>query len=304
MSPLGQEATYGVASKAFLPDLGAGFRPAAEGALPQGIISRLSGLSMSAKLDNAVGLYLEGIRDGQAAAALEKYVGDRYTQHSTGVADGKEGFLAFFQPFLAQHPDRDIRVVRAFEDRTYVFVHVYQKLDGGAVEWVTTDLFDTGVDDKIVEHWDVIAPFTGPNPSGRTQVDGDTEIRDLEHTQANKARVAEFSRVVLQDGKLDRTADFVAEALIQHSPKIGDGIAAYRQHREQLAAAGRDVVYRTIFRIVGIGNFVVTFSWVAIGQDELAVFDIYRLEAGLIVEHWDNAQAIPSPEAASNSGKF
>src|ERR1700722_505820 len=117
--------------------------------------------SLSAKLTNAIGLYLEGIRDGRAAVALDKYIGEKYTQHSTGVADGKDGFLAFFIPFLAAHPDRDIRVVRAFEDGPYVFVHVHQILDGGATQWVTTDLFDTDANDKIVEHWDVISAFTG-----------------------------------------------------------------------------------------------------------------------------------------------
>jgi predicted SnoaL-like aldol condensation-catalyzing enzyme len=259
------------------------------------------GVSMSSKLDNAVGLYLEGIRDGNARAALEKYIGDRYTQHSTGVADGKEGFLAFFTPFLANHPDRDIRIIRAFEDGPYVFVQVYQRLDGGATEWVTTDLFDTDANDKIVEHWDVISPFTGPNPSGRTQVDGDTEIRDLEQTDANKALVAEYTRVVLQGGQVDRIADFVSDTLAQHSPETGDGIDALRQ---KLATAGREIVHRTIFRIVGSGHFVVTYSHVEIGKDEFAVFDIYRLEHGLIVEHWDNAEPIPTPQEAGNSGKF
>jgi predicted SnoaL-like aldol condensation-catalyzing enzyme len=259
---------------------------------------------VSTKLDNAVGLYLEGIRDGHAAVALEKYIGDRYTQHSTGVADGKEGFLAFFMPFLARHPDRDIRVVRALEDGSYVFVHVYQSLDGGAAKWVTTDLFDTDTNDKIVEHWDVISEFTGPNPSGHTQVDGSTEIRDPELTEANKALVTKFARVVLQGGEIGRITDFVSGTLIQHSPQIGDGIAALQQFREKLAAAGKDIVYRDVFRIVGSGNFVVTYSCVEIGRDEFAVFDIYRLENGLIVEHWDNAEPIPSSHQARNSGKF
>jgi predicted SnoaL-like aldol condensation-catalyzing enzyme len=205
---------------------------------------------MSAKLDNAVGLYLEGIRDGHVAAAREKYIGDRYTQHSTGVADGKEGFEAFFTPFLANHPDRDIRIIRAFEDGSYVFVHVYQRLDGGAAEWVTTDLFDTDANDKIVEHWDVISAFAGQNPSGRTQVDGDTEIRDLEQTEANKALIAEYTRVVLQGGQVDRIAAFASDTLTQHSPETGDGIDPLRQ---KLATPCRQIVYRTLFRIVGSG---------------------------------------------------
>jgi predicted SnoaL-like aldol condensation-catalyzing enzyme len=260
---------------------------------------------LSAKLTNAIGLYLEGIRDGHAAAALDKYVGDRYTQHSTGVADGKDGFLAFFTPFLAAHPNRDIRIVRGFEDGPHVFLQVHQSLDGGATQWVTTDLFDTDANDKIVEHWDVISAFIGPNPSGHTQVDGSTEIDDPEKTEANKAVIAEFSRIVLQRGELRGLDDFVSGgAFVQHSPQIGDGLAALRRFWENAEAAGRGIVYREVFRIVGSGNFVVTYSRVAIGKDEFAVFDIFRLENGVLVEHWDNMEPIPSPQEARNSGKF
>lgn len=51
---------------------------------------------MSQKLDHALGLYMHGIRDGNVRDAITKYTGDRYTQHSTGVPDGVEGFIAFF----------------------------------------------------------------------------------------------------------------------------------------------------------------------------------------------------------------
>lgn len=47
---------------------------------------------MSQKVANAAALYVEGIRDGRVREAVEAYTGDRYTQHSTGVADGVEGF--------------------------------------------------------------------------------------------------------------------------------------------------------------------------------------------------------------------
>ena len=114
---------------------------------------------MGKKLEHAIGLYMEGIRDGNMKAALDAYVGDRYTQHSTGVADGKEGFMAFFGPFLERNPVRHIQVARAIEDGQYVFVHVFQSLNDGAAKWVTADLFDTDDNDRMIEHWDVIQEF-------------------------------------------------------------------------------------------------------------------------------------------------
>ena len=54
---------------------------------------------MSKKLENAQNLYLKGIRDGDLDA-VEKYSGDQYTQHSTGVLDGVDGFKNFFVNFL------------------------------------------------------------------------------------------------------------------------------------------------------------------------------------------------------------
>lgn len=59
---------------------------------------------MGNKLDNARNLYPEGIRDGHARAAVTKYTGDRYIQHSIGVRDGVEGFVEFFEPFIARNP--------------------------------------------------------------------------------------------------------------------------------------------------------------------------------------------------------
>lgn len=58
---------------------------------------------LSRKIDNARNLYLEGIRDGKPREAVTRYTGARYTQHSTGVRDGVEGFVAFFEPFIARN---------------------------------------------------------------------------------------------------------------------------------------------------------------------------------------------------------
>jgi predicted SnoaL-like aldol condensation-catalyzing enzyme len=259
---------------------------------------------MTAKLDNALGLYKEGIRDGHVGEALDKYVGDRYTQHSTGVADGKEGFRKFFEgSLLRRYPnpeDRHIEVVRAFEDGSYVFCHAAQTL-GGTTKWVTTDLFDTDAEDRIVEHWDTIAPGGTISPSGHTQTDGATKVTDLERTAANKAKVAEFTVVVLQVGDYGRAGEFIsADTYIQHNSLIADGLKAFRE----LAEAGKTVSYQKVHRLIGQGNFVVTFSEGNLAGTPMAVFDVYRLADGLIVEHWDNMEPIPPPGEAKNGGKF
>ena len=254
---------------------------------------------MNQKLANATGLYLEGIRDGNVREAVEKYTGDRYTQHSTGVADGVEGFVEFFGPCIERCPVRDIQVVRSIVDGDYVFVHVYQDINNGEARWVTTDLFDTDEDDKIVEHWDVISAFVDESINGHTQVDGPTEIVDEHLTEPNKALVASFVDDVLVNHRTDTIVDYLGDGYIQHNPELPDGIEAFQ---EFMAGLGRDMIYRDVFKLIGQGNLVMAYSHVFSGK-ELAVFDLFRVEAGKIVEHWDNTEPIPTGPQP-NSGKF
>lgn len=52
---------------------------------------------MSLQMENVKTLYLRGIRDGEVEEVLNNYMGDTYTQHSTGVKEGKAGFQAFLK---------------------------------------------------------------------------------------------------------------------------------------------------------------------------------------------------------------
>ena len=135
------------------------------------------------------------------------------------VRDGREGFIEFFTPFLERNPVRDIQVLRTIEDGNFVFVHVYQNLNNGEAQWVTADIFDTDEDGKIIEHWDVIAKYTWPTVSGRSMVDGPTEIEDLDFTEANKTVVQGFIDNVLIAGRTDLVNDYIStEQYDQHNP--------------------------------------------------------------------------------------
>jgi len=255
------------------------------------------------RLSSAVGLYMEGIRDGKAREAIEKYTGARYTQHSTGVKDGKEGFLEFFEPFLQRNPERDIQLIRGWQDGQHVFVHVYQSLNGGEAKWVTADFFDTDDEGKIIEHWDVIAPYVEKTRSGRSNIDGPTEIVDLDRTEANKQHVREMiEHLMMRGGDVSQPERFInADSYLQHNPEVGDGLgttAALMRHPD------RKLWYERIVLLVGRGNFVATLCEATWEGQPYAQVDIFRLEDGLIVEHWDAVEPCPPEDELANSGKF
>lgn len=255
---------------------------------------------MTAKLDNALGLYMRGIRDGEPRAALEAHTGHRYTQHSTGVGDGREGFIAFFERFLARNPKRDIRVLRAIEDGRNVFCHVFQSLNDGESRWVTMDMFDTDADDRIIEHWDVISAYAPETASGADMIDGPSEPGDPGAAAANKETVLEYVKQVRQGGHLDRLENFVADDLIQRHPEIAAGGAGLRDH----LASGADGAYEMLFKLLGQGDLVVTYGKRHKDGADFADFDLYRLAGGLIVEQWTCSEQILDRSQWGNSGKF
>lgn len=62
--------------------------------------------------------------------------------------------------------------------------------------------------------------------------------------------------------------------------------------------------YEDVFKVIGQGDTVVSYSRMSMGSDQYAVFDILRLENHLIVEHWDNMELILPEDQWGNSGKF
>lgn len=259
---------------------------------------------MGQKLNNVKSLYLEGIRDGHYREAIQKYTGATYIQHSTGVKDGKEGFIEFFESFVARNPVRDIQIVRGWEDGDYVFVHAFQNINNGQAQWVTTDFFRTDRQNQILEHWDVIAPYMDSTLSGHTAMDGPTEVIDRDRTESNKILVREMLNNVLMVGaettELER---YFAPSFIQHNGSLPDGMESLKKRIE---SSDRTLTYQEIVLLVGQGNFVATLCrthWNDAQHDqEYAQVDVFRCSEGRIVEHWDNVESVPAHSV--NSGKF
>lgn len=255
---------------------------------------------MGKGLDNVTRIYLEGIAGGNAREAVLKYTGHRYTQHSTGVGDGAEGFLEFFEPFVARNPKREIEIVRILEDGPWVVCNAYQSLNDGAAEWVTMDLFFTDPDGLILEHWDTIAPYVADTKSGEDMIRGTTEIDLGADTEVSKNLVLEFTKQVLQERGFDKLEQFITDDIIQHAPAIRAGRAGMATWLNSDDAG----TYEFLFQLMGQGDTVVTYGKRHVNGKDIAVFNVYRIAGGKIAEHWMNEEEISPRENWGNTGKF
>ena len=225
----------------------------------------------------------------------------KYIQHNLAVADGLEGFGAL----LKQLPPNSAKVktVRAFRDGDFVFTHTEYDFFGPKVGF---DVFRFE-DGKIVEHWDNLAEKAkAPNRSGHTQTDGPTEAKDLDKTEANKKLVRAFYEDILMQGKKEKLADyFGGDKYIQHSPGLGDGVAGFARLAAMVGSPNSPIKFEKIHKVLGEGDFVLVMSEGAFRGKPSAFYDLFRVEGGKVVEHWDAIEAIPAKADWKNdNGKF
>ncbi|SNR16037.1 nuclear transport factor 2 family protein [Tenacibaculum jejuense] len=226
---------------------------------------------------------------------------EKYIQHNLAVGDG----LAGFGEIMEAAPPQGFKanVVRAFEDGDFVFTHTEYDFFGPKAGF---DVFRFE-DGKIVEHWDNLSEVTPANPSGRTQFDGITEITDINKTEANKAVVKQFAEEVLMNGKMDNLTTLInPNKYLQHNSQVADGLDGLGAALKYFAENGLVMEYEKVHKVLGEGNFVLTLSEGKFGKgNHVAYYDLFRLENGQIVEHWDVIQPIPvKSEWKNENGKF
>ncbi|WP_133501838.1 nuclear transport factor 2 family protein [Marinomonas balearica] len=234
---------------------------------------------------------------GTTNQAPLKYISDeQYIQHNQSAPSGKAGLLSF----LSNYPKVEVKesnVVRSFTDRNYVIVHSHVKGFDGVVFDIFR--FDDGL---MVEHWDAIQPSTKPNESGHTMYDGTTKIADLSKTTENKALVKEMIDTLFVKGEFGKASQYISEdTYIQHNPWFGDGLDTLLQGFSAMAAQGQTLQYYQVHAILGQGNFVLSVSEGELNGTHTAFYDLFRVEDGKVVEHWDVLQNVPPFEQRKNS---
>lgn len=232
--------------------------------------------------------------------AIDRYFAEPFVQHDPTLTDGLAGMRAFAAE-VASSPAADITIYRTLVDGNLVLLHSrYQGIGRYGASAIAFDLlrFDGG---KIVEHWGAQEPESPPNLSGRTQVDGPTVVLDRERTEANRSLVRTYRQTVMVDLRFDRIEEFIeGSRYAQHASKIGDGIARLRDRIASVAKEGGQL-HLTPRRFVAEGNFVLVLTEGDLPTGPTALYDLFRVENGKIVEHWDVLTPIPPRDQWKNA---
>jgi predicted SnoaL-like aldol condensation-catalyzing enzyme len=234
------------------------------------------------------------------ATAVHRYFGESFIQHDPTLADGLAGMNSFAAE-VASSPAADITIYRTLVDGDFVLLHSrYEGVGRYGASAIAFDLFRFE-DGKIIEHWGGQEPEAPPNLSGRTQVDGPTEVLDREKTEANRTLVWTYRETVMVSLRFDRIEEFIEGAhYAQHASKIGDGIARLRDRIASVAKEGGRL-HLTARRFVAEGNFVLVLTEGDLPSGPTALYDLFRVENGKIVEHWDVLTPIPPRDQWKNS---
>lgn len=240
---------------------------------------------------------------GDTAKAAE-LLNENYIQHNLAYGTGREAFVEAVNYLKAAPVKTTVNTVRAFEDGDKVFMQTVYNFAGSG-DQVAFDVFrfENG---KIAEHWDNLSAVAAPNPSGRTQIDGTTEIKDLSLTDENKQLVTSFVYDVLHGKNMDNFANyFNGDDYLQHNTQIADGLSGLGAALAALAEASIAMVYDTTHMVLGQGNFVLVVSEGSFGGVPTAYYDLFRVENGKIAEHWDVMETIAEQSTRANeNGKF
>jgi predicted SnoaL-like aldol condensation-catalyzing enzyme len=127
---------------------------------------------------------------------------------------------------------------------------------------------------------------------------------DAQQQEANKKNVVEFYEKALNQKDFEAASRYLGPRYTQHNPVAADGpegLKAFIQFLRDKFPNSRS----EIKRVFADGDYVIVHVHAIRepGTRGRAIIDIFKLENGKVVEHWDVAQDIPE-KAANSNGMF
>ncbi|WP_338877029.1 nuclear transport factor 2 family protein [Spirosoma sp. SC4-14] len=122
----------------------------------------------------------------------------------------------------------------------------------------------------------------------------------MEQYVSNKSIIQHLYRRVVGQGDLAYADEIIADTYIQHSP-MKPGKAGLMEALGFLKQMPKPVnPAKPFMRLIADGNYVATNLSVELGGRKKVVVDLFRLEGGKVLEHWDAMQDEPDSSRNGN----
>lgn len=120
--------------------------------------------------------------------------------------------------------------------------------------------------------------------------------------EINKQNVIAFYNAAINDKDFETASQYMGDMYIQHNPLAADGPEGLKAFLD-FAKDNLGSFKVEIRQAFADGDYVILHVHAQAGPDDRgsAVMDIFRLENGKVVEHWDVIQAIPEQSANDNT---
>ena len=127
---------------------------------------------------------------------------------------------------------------------------------------------------------------------------------DTHQSEAKDVVLAFFDLAFVQREPAEAAELYLGPTYTQHNPTAPDGAEVFPDLIEGLFVQAPEASFH-LKRAIADDNHVVLHYHLTMSPDDLgtAVVDIFRVEHGRIVEHWDVLQPVPA-ESANTNGMF
>jgi predicted SnoaL-like aldol condensation-catalyzing enzyme len=149
----------------------------------------------------------------------------------------------------------------------------------GVSEVLTTYRLDGGRLGGATRYRTTQKPGAGPT----TPTFASTGSAGAEAVAANRQLVVKMYHDVIDLRQPDAPARYMAEGYIQHNPMVPQGRAGIEGFIQRMGPAPEGAGNRRDELVVADGDFVLLVSSFGTGR----IADLFRVEAGMVAEHWD-----------------